>query len=700
MRTCESQEDKAAWKKEQLQRIRAVEEHKQRRRKQVEKMKFDMLHMQLHPEVPEAEPQSVELDNFGSPMHPMPSPFNTDKSRFNTPRSIERIASEFADARRPEPRPKRGLDYDSKSPTRPQEGGHVSQSDTSDASDEDHAGIGRGNSFMRHRQKVVTGMEWHEWPAESRDEVKLKHSITDSVLINKTLSGMDVGNIQLPTARSLESDRRLDKNWKGPIPGLMSGVQILEEGVAEVHSIGNKALANLVGLLSIDKENENVKAWSGEEERLRNISGSEMQEALGSAALEPRLGEGNYRSGWWETWTQLCMLCYYSWCQIRGNTDIVCYFFFVLVYVWNFSILTLVFPATLFLYALLVTPGPSQYFWLAMLIYTEVNILLQYCYQIRATHCDPVTSPPSWLRKLGIPGSQGHHSFVVSVLPLFLVYLATLMQSSIKAQDGEWMFVNERSTFFSNRRLRDPEGQTQLPHKASVHDSLWKAVYGISDLFRRLVRGLSMYWQALTSGSEAPPHFVQVSMAVDKWPEAGIQPERIESACNRLLVAVRSSPLDEVPPDELTCSRVRVESIENSPDKPNAALAVLEVIHAAAPLRSAKNAQYSSLTPAADVAAELLKAKEQGYLEAANFPYPILSVIPGGKREVDLYAYIFGTDLLAFLFVALFYQSFVTRVEDQFPKDFIFVLMVRISSLELVSIFRLSNIVVRKRFQR
>ncbi|KAG0610440.1 hypothetical protein M758_7G065700 [Ceratodon purpureus] len=677
-----AQEDKAAWKKEQLQRIRAMEEHKQRRRKQVEKMKFDMLHMQLHPEVPEVEPQSVELDNFGSPMHPMPSPFNADKSRFNTPRSIERIASEFADARRPEPRLKRGLDYDSKSPTRTQEGGHTIQSDTSDASDEDHAGIGLGNSFMRRRQKSVAGMDRHERPAEARDEVKLKHSITDSVLINQTLSGMDVSNIQLPTARSLESDRRLDRNWKGPIPGLMSGVQILEEGVAEVHSIGNKALANLVGLLSIDKEDENLKAWSGEEEILRN---SKMQEALGSAPLEPRLGEGKYRSGWWETWTQLCMLSYYSYCQIRGNTDIVCYFFFILAYVWNFSLLTLLFPATLFLYALLVNPGPSQYFWLAMLIYTEVNILLQYCYQIRATHCDPVTSPPSWLRKLGIPGSQGHHSFVVSVLPLFLVYLVTLMQSSIKAQDGEWMFVNERSTFFSNRRLRDPEGQTQLPHKVTVLDTMWKAVCGIPDLFWRLVRGLSMYWQALTSGSEAPPHFVQVSMAVDKWPEAGIQPERIESACNRLLVAVRSLPLDdEVPPDELTCSRVRVESIENSPDKPNTALAVLEVIHAAAPLRSAKNAQYSSLTPAADVAAELLKAKERGCVEAASFPYPILSVIPGGKREVDLYAFIFGTDLIAFLFVLVFYQSFVrhspklldvTRVEDQFPKDFIFVLM-------------------------
>jgi hypothetical protein len=72
-------------------------------------------------------------------------------------------------------------------------------------------------------------------------------------------------------------------------------------------------------------------------------------------------------------------------------------------------------------------------------------------------------------------------------------------------------------------------------------------------------------------------------------------------------------------------------------------------------------------------------------VESTGFPYHILSVIPGGKRDVDLYAYIFGADLLAFLYVAVIYQSFVkhspqilgvTRGEDQFPKDFIFVLMV------------------------
>jgi hypothetical protein len=61
-----------------------------------------------------------------------------------------------------------------------------------------------------------------------------------------------------------------------------------------------------------------------------------------------------------------------------------------------------------------------------------------------------------------------------------------------------------------------------------------------------------------------------------------------------------------------------------------------------------------------------------------------VSIIPGGKREVDLYAFIFGMDLLTFLFVAYAYIGFIKKKfqlfeisqPDQFPKDFVYVLMV------------------------
>jgi hypothetical protein len=126
-----------------------------------------------------------------------------------------------------------------------------------------------------------------------------------------------------------------------------------------------------------------------------------------------------------------------------------------------------------------------------------------------------------------------------------------------------------------------------------------------------------------------------------------------------------------------------VESIESSPDSPHLALAVLEVIHTARSHGFSSDNQYPSLTPAADLAAELQKAKEDNHLETSDFPYRIVSIIPGGKREVDLYAFIFGMDLLTFLFVALSYNGFIKKKlfefappDDQFPKDFVYVLIV------------------------
>jgi hypothetical protein len=65
-------------------------------------------------------------------------------------------------------------------------------------------------------------------------------------------------------------------------------------------------------------------------------------------------------------------------------------------------------------------------------------------------------------------------------------------------------------------------------------------------------------------------------------------------------------------------------------------------------------------------------------------------VIGGSKREVDLYAYIFGADLSVFFLVAIFYQSVIKnksefldvyQLEDQFPKEFVFILMVSLCSL-------------------
>lgn len=166
-----------------------------------------------------------------------------------------------------------------------------------------------------------------------------------------------------------------------------------------------------------------------------------------------------------------------------------------------------------------------------------------------------------------------------------------------------------------------------------------------------------------------------------------IQPERIECGINQLLRLMHDDRCKNQNPSHCSCSsRVQIQSIEKSSENPYIALAVFEVVYAS-PSTECTPEQFKSLTPAADIAKEIRGAQSMGLVEEVGFPYPILSIIGGGRREVDLYAYIFGADLSVFFLVAIFYQSViknksefldVSQLEDQFPKEFVFMLMVSI----------------------
>jgi hypothetical protein len=333
----------------------------------------------------------------------------------------------------------------------------------------------------------------------------------------------------------------------------------------------------------------------------------------------------------------------------------------------------------LFLYALCVNYGPSYLFWIIVLIYTELNILSQYIYQIIIQHCGLNIHLPL-LQRFGFPDDKIKSSFVVSILPLFLVYISTLLQSSITAKDGEWVPVTEFS--FLSARI-DIEEKYYVPY--NWKDRLKSLHMPVMNLTRMIGRALSRYWMSLTQGAESPPYFVQVTMEVNHWPEDGIQPERIESAINKVLVTAHEERCQSNSPSSChSSSQVRIQSIEQSKENSSMALAVLEVVYAA-PIECQSAEWHKSLTPAADVEREIHDSQKAGLFEEISFLYPIVSVIGGGKREIDLYAYYFGADMACFFLVVMFYQSIlknksefleVYQLEDQFPKEFVFVLMV------------------------
>ncbi|KAF6171658.1 hypothetical protein GIB67_042173 [Kingdonia uniflora] len=616
------QEKKATWKTAQLQHIRKSEEQKCQRNLQVEKMKSEMLNLQ------------IQLHNINN---------STIDIGITSPKSEGLRRRKFSS---------QNSYGDSRSPDK--EENALRKQDLSTSTDFLY-------SFKLH-DSPTSRKTGSPSPIESGSPY---FEITPLEEKTASIASLDLSR----------KDREKGNLKENP---LISAVQIIGDGVSQVQSLGNQAVSNLVSFLNIAPEESDTNEQSSLEDGFFDAVESQ---STGYERLDrtSSLQSTNGRTMSETASFQLGRIFRYIWTQMQSNNDVVCYCCFILVFLWNFSLLSMVYLGALFLYALCVNPGPTYMFWVIVLIYTELFILLQYLYQIIIHHCG-MDIRWSLIHELGFPAHKITASFVYSTLPLFAVYLFTLLQCSITAKDGEWATVSEfkilkRAILYREDVLVGSSWTVRIHRSISL----------VKDFLKTMIRSLCRHWKSLTQGAESPPYFVQLSMEVNDWPEDGIQPERIESGIKKLLKITHGERCKEKIRNSCdSASRVRIQSIERSQENPKLALAVFEVIYASPLMKCPPTEWYMSLTPAADVAKEILKAQHAGFDKEIGFPYPLISVIGGGRREVDLYAYIFGADLAVLFLVAMFYQAIIKhnsqflgvyQLEDQFPKEYVLVLM-------------------------
>ncbi|XVF57384.1 hypothetical protein PTKIN_Ptkin06aG0200900 [Pterospermum kingtungense] len=611
------QEKKAAWKTALLKQIRKSEEQKRMRNLQVEKIKSEMLNLQ------------IQLHSMSTPNRGNTFPQGKDDRKRNLSVSSNPSQTPPVDSQRKD----LNLSLDFLFPP--------------DMND----------SPISQRTGVLSDLDSRKQSTDSLFEItELKETANDNNMFFN------------PTVRPQEKHRAK----RNP---LKSAVQLIGDGVSQVQSLGSIAVMNLVNFLNIEHEKPDSSDPSSDGEVYYEIDnqdiGGERFEQTHSMVSDSDRNMSNV------SFLQIRMIFHYIWGQMRSNNDVVCYCCFILIFLWNFSLLSMVYLAALFLYALCVNTGPSNIFWIIVLIYTELCILLQYLYQIIIQHFGMIFEA-KLLRELGFHAHKIMSSFVISHWPLFLVYFFTLIQSTITASDGELAASTEISfTQKNDCREMTAYGCTYIKRINGL-------LLPIRNMMEVFIRNLHRYWKSLTEEAEIPPYFVQLSMEVNLPPEDSIQPEPIESKMNKLLKIMHDRRCRENL-NNYPASRVRVQSIERSPENVNVALAVFEVLYASPSGKSSFTEWKRSLTPAADVTCEILEAYHADIFKEIGFPYTILSVIGGGKRDIDLYAYVFCADLIVFFLVAIFYQSVIKnnseflevyQHEDQFPKEFVFILMV------------------------
>ncbi|XVF06161.1 hypothetical protein REPUB_Repub06bG0023700 [Reevesia pubescens] len=616
------QEKRAAWKTAQLQHIRKSEEQKRMRNLQVEKIKSEMLNLQI-------QLHSMSTSDCGNTF-----PEGKDSRKRNLP-----VNSNLAQTT-----PNiRDTDFKKKDPNL---------------------------SF-----DFIFTHDMNESPISERtgvlSEVDSRKQSTDTLFEITELK--DTANHNM----FFNSNVRPQEKFRVKRNALKSAVQLMGDGVSHVQSLGSLAVMNLVNFLYIEHEKPDLADHSSDDEVYYEIenqdSGGEHIEQTHSMLSDSERNMSNSNVAC----LQINIIFHYIWDQMRSNNDVVCYCCFILIFLWNFSLLSMVYLAVLFLYALCVNTGPSNMFWVFILIYTEVCVLLQYLYQIIIQHFGMIFEA-RLLQELGFPAHKSMSSFVIGHWPLFLVYFFTLLQSAITASDGEWAAATEFSF------IKKIHYQELAAYNFGFIKRIRGLLLPIRNVTEVLIRNLYRYWKSLTQESETPPYFVQLSMEVNLPPEDSIQPETIESKMNKLLNIMHDRRCRENL-NNYPASRVRVQSIERSPENVNVALAVFEVLYASPSGNSSFTECQRSLTPAADVTCEILEAYHTDVFKEIRFPYTIISVIGEGKKDVDLYAYVFCADLVVFFLVAIFYQSVIKnnseflevyQLEDQFPKEFVFILMV------------------------
>ncbi|KAL6770350.1 hypothetical protein ACKKBG_A34605 [Auxenochlorella protothecoides x Auxenochlorella symbiontica] len=104
--------------------------------------------------------------------------------------------------------------------------------------------------------------------------------------------------------------------------------------------------------------------------------------------------------------------------------SVVAYLAYVAVFVADYSLLALFFPLSMFVYALC-SVKPTPRYWRVTLVYSELLIIVQYAYQIPTRlGCSFVTPQLQFTMEV-----IGIHASSVACIPLFVVYLVTLMHS-------------------------------------------------------------------------------------------------------------------------------------------------------------------------------------------------------------------------------------------------------------------------------
>ncbi|XP_041645226.1 piezo-type mechanosensitive ion channel component 1 isoform X2 [Cheilinus undulatus] len=373
---------------------------------------------------------------------------------------------------------------------------------------------------------------------------------------------------------------------------------------------------------------------------------------------------------------------------LEANSELVCYFIIVLNNGVSASVISLVLPILVFLWAMLAVPRPTKRFWMTAIVYTEVMVVVKYLFQFgffpwnsvyeMTLNEDKPFFPP---RILGLEKTDNYIKYDLLQLLALFFHRSLLMRYGLWDHEG-------------------PIAEQNLPQEKCNDEEKHKQVDEIreeGEEEKESSRGSSTIIQ---DNQESPKPDQQEKDIADfaesrtSPPEATPQPAEVESASSQPKDESNEQIFEEEPKKSRS---IRLRSKKKQPKEQQSTVEPTATKDAPSE-ESTKKKHKSKKREAASQRLMAMGQKikhvavsgiQSVYKPAQCFFRGILQ--PEYRAATDVYALMFLTDVIDFIIIVFGFWAFgkhsaaadiaSTLSEDQVPEAFLVMLLIQFSTM-------------------
>ncbi|XP_028278415.1 piezo-type mechanosensitive ion channel component 1 isoform X2 [Parambassis ranga] len=515
----------------------------------------------------------------------------------------------------------------------------------------------------------------HHASADSRDDLVSQGSE------NSTLETfLDEGETENPIRYScLEVDRRGVPGQSTPRP--------------RVNSTGNLLSPELPS-----SSMELVPEPSTKQQHRRSRTASEL---LGERQFF--IEELEQSTDFYNNQNRLLKLLFAMYNLLAANSELVCYFIIVLNNVVSASVISLVLPVLVFLWAMLAVPRPTKKFWMTAIVYTQVMVVVKYIFQFGFFPWNSVyemtlnEDKPFFIpRILGLEKTDNYIRYDLLQLLVLFFHRSLLMRYGLWDHEGP---LEEQSPSPEDSKV---EGKTREGEEDGRGENEYQQVEREEDRVSASSTVETLEIPELNQLEKGPVEYIEPSTssatATDPAPPSGSKDgQEVVPVMEKKTDDVKGDDdqVTEVVPKKKSGLRFRKKSKQPKQQRNKVEPTAESADSSAEPVKKKQKgrrreaASKRLLAAAQKIKHVFISGVRSVYKPAQSFFGDIVHA--EYRAATDVYAFMFLTDVIDFIIIVFGFWAFgkhsaaadiaSSLSEDQVPEAFLVMLLIQFSTM-------------------